>query len=297
MSLTLHVNAAEQVAAAQPNPPAQTSSTQAPATDSKTANQTTGNQTAVQDNQDQPATTDQTDANQFNTEQTTAIEKIVHDYLVKNPQVLVEASEALQQQQEADMQKQVMGLIPKVAQDLFLNANSPVVGNKQGNVTLVEFFDYRCPHCKEMAAIIEGLIKKNPNLKVVLKEWPIFGGPSLFAAQAALAAQEQGKYWAFHNELMNAPQGLKNEDVLKLAKKAGLDVKKLQKAMQSDKIKQQIESTYKIAKQLQLQGTPVFIIARTPTAGADITEESLQAAFIPGATTAQTLQEKIDSLK
>ncbi len=233
----------------------------------------------------------------FTPEQTKAIEKIVHNYLVNHPEVLVEASQALQHKQRQSMEKQALNAIPEVADLLFYGKNTPVAGDKSGAISLVEFFDYRCPHCKEMTPILKELMKQQPNLRVVFKEWPIFGGASLFAARAALASQKQGKYVEFHNALMASPRGMDSKMVISIAKKVGLNVKQLEIDMKSPEINQQINNDYKVANQLGLQGTPAFIIAKTPVEGSKPTTESLDASFIPGATTLETLQQKISKIK
>lgn len=117
--------------------------------------------------------------NSFSPAQKIAIEKIVHDYLVANPTVLIEATQALQIQQQKDMVSKAEAGIKANAKDLFNNAQSPVIGNPKGSVTIVEFFDYQCSVCQRMAPVISDLVKNNPNLRVVLTQWPIFGQVSL----------------------------------------------------------------------------------------------------------------------
>lgn len=187
------------------------------------------------------------------------IEKVVHDYLLKNPQLMVQVFQELQKQQQVQMQQQAVKGIQDSADALFNDKNSPVVGNPSGAVTVVEFFDYQCPHCKAMTPILESLIKQDKNLKVILKEFPIFPG-SDYAAQAALAANMQGKYWEFHNELMTKNNPLTKDDVLAAAKKVGLNVEQLQKDMDSEKVKNELQQTETLAEKLGLGGTPAFII-------------------------------------
>ncbi|MCW5588213.1 MAG: thioredoxin domain-containing protein [Legionellales bacterium] len=233
----------------------------------------------------------------FTPEQTQAIQTIVHDYLVNNPQVLVEASQALQVQQQKKMRDAALKAIPKIASDLFYGKGTPVIGDAKGHISLVEFFDYRCPHCKDMTPIINNLMKKYPHLRVVYKEWPIFGGPSLFAAQAALAAQQQGDHYAaFHEALMKANSNMSNQDVLNIAKKLGLNVDKLQQDMKAKEIMDLINQNFKLASQLGLQGTPAFVIAKTPVEGKAASAEELQATLIPGATSEDKLVAAIQAI-
>src|SRR5262249_24609588 len=142
----------------------------------------------------------------FNANQVQQIQQVVHDYLIKNPQVLVEASEVLQKQAMMKVEQNAKTAINQSASKVFADPASPVGGNPKGTVTIVEFFDYQCPHCKEMEAIIEKLVGKDKNLRVVYKELPIFGTNSRFASNAALASQEQGadKYVKLHDALMAA---------------------------------------------------------------------------------------------
>lgn len=225
---------------------------------------------------------------QFNPAQTKEIEQIVHDYLVKNPQVLIEASQALQQQQMAQMQKTASKAITANIKDLFNNPASPVIGNPNGDVTVVEFMDYQCPHCKEMSPVLDTLVKGDSNLRVVFKELPIFGPTSEFAAKAALASQKQGKYAAFHVALMKDQNPLAKDEVLKIAKEVGLDIDKLSKDVSDPVIDQQLKDNYKLAQQLGLVGTPAFVIAN---------RQGTNTAFIPGSTSQQGLQQAIAQVR
>jgi protein-disulfide isomerase len=119
----------------------------------------------------------------FSGDQVKQIQNVIHDYLVKNPQVLVEVSQALQAKQMKVMQSNTTKAIGNLKNAIFNDSTSPYAGNKDGNVIMVEFFDYQCGHCKDMKNVIEGLIKKNPNLKVIFKEFPIFGANSELASK------------------------------------------------------------------------------------------------------------------
>lgn len=225
--------------------------------------------------------------NSFSPDQVKNIQQIVHDYLVQNPQVLIEASQALREQEQAKQQQVAMKAIKANGQKIFNDAQSPMAGNKDGTVTLVEFFDYQCGHCKAMEPIIENLVKKDANLRVVFKEFPIFGANSEFAAKAALAAMKQGKYWQFHEALMNAQNPINQAKVLQVAGQVGLNVAQLQKDINSPEIAQQIKDNYQLAQKLQLIGTPAFIIANR-------TGSNIQ--FVPGATDQESLQKLIDQV-
>ncbi len=215
------------------------------------------------------------------------IESIVHDYLIKNPQVLVEVSEELQKQTEEKEMTLAKQAIKNNLQKIFYDPNSPVAGNPNGSVVLVEFFDYQCGHCREMSPLMQDIVSKNKNLKVIFKELPIFGANSKLAAEAALASVQQGKYYPFHNELFAAENPLSKQQIYRIAKKAGLNISKLRKEMSSNLIKQQISKNMQLAQALHLVGTPSFILSN---------KSHTQFEFIPGATSETNLQDKIDEL-
>lgn len=231
------------------------------------------------------ATTTQT---QFNAKQVQAIQQIAHDYLVKNPQVLIEASQTLQKQQYEKATKASEAAVAKNAKQLFDSTGKPVVGNKNGSIVMVEFFDYQCPHCIDMAPLLGKIIKANPNLKVIFAELPIFGAASKYAAEAALASMQQGKYYAFHNALFNAGSRLTNAKTLKIAKSVGLNINKLKKDMKSKAIAAQIKSNFNLAKEIKLIGTPTFAIGNL---------KANKFSFVPGQTNQQGLQQAIDKVK
>jgi len=214
----------------------------------------------------------------------------VQNYLLDNPQLLVQMSQKLQQQQMqkvADLEKKAQQVIPNIANQLFLSQTSPISGDEKGQVTLVEFFDYQCPHCKDMAKIVEQISQQNPQLRVVYKELPIFGGASDFAAQAALAANMQGKYLDFHNALMATQGRLTNDQILDIAKQNGIDIKKLQEDMKSPAIKKELKQNIMLAGKLQLPGTPGFVI------GATDVKKANDSVLIPGQTSGDVLEQVI----
>ena len=225
-----------------------------------------------------PATT-------FTPQQKKEIEGIVHDYLVNNPQILVEASQALQKQTEAEQEKFALSAIQKNTKQLFNDPASPVVGNTNGNVSLVEFFDYQCGHCKEMNTVVQSIIKKDNNLRVVFKELPIFGSNSQFAAKVALAVYKlagSAKYYTFHDALLDTTNPLTNDKVFAIAQKEGLNIDQLKKTMDSPDITQQLRANFQLAQSLKLIGTPTFVIGNKALTNFE---------FIPGATSEKNLQD------
>lgn len=217
------------------------------------------------------------------------IQKIVHDYLVSNPEVLLEASQALQQKQQQNMQQQAKSAIQENASQLF-QGKLTTVGNAKGNVTIVEFFDYQCIHCKKMSPTMGSLIKKDSDLRVIYKEFPIFGKSSEMASRAALAAGMQGKYQAMHEALFKIEKRLDKQLILDTAKSVGLDLAKLKKDMDSKEVTDILESNRKLAEKLHLMGTPAFIVAATTDGQL---KSGSEPSFIPGAASEESLQELI----
>lgn len=231
----------------------------------------------------------------FSGEQTNQIKQVVHDYLVTNPQVLIEASQALQKQEIAKVEEKAKGAISGNANQIFADPASPVVGNPQGDVSVVEFFDYQCPHCKDMGSVVEQVRAADPNVRIVLKELPIFGAGSKDVAMLALAANQQGtdKYIKFHNALLVAANPLNKEKALQIAKNQGLDTAKLLKDMNSDVVKKQIDDNFKLAQSLGLMGTPTFIVSKWQVNGKDNAVLVQRAAFVPGVVDVSSLKDII----
>jgi len=222
------------------------------------------------------------------------VQTIVHDYILQNPEVLVQSLQSFQQKQMEQTQKsftKIQEMAPKFSDRLFHQSTDPVAGNPNGKITLVEFSDYQCGHCINMSPVVDALIKKNPNLRVVLKEFPIRGPLSETAAKAAIAAQKQGKYYEFRVALMSNKNGsLTEEGIYNIAKSVGLDVNKLKTDMKSTDVAQQIKNNYKLAQDLQLMFTPVFFIAKS-----DINAKSNpdSVIFIPGGVDIEQLNQAI----
>ena len=137
--------------------------------------------------------------------------------------------------------------------------NAVVLGNPDGNVTLTEFFDYNCPFCKKLVPAMQRLIGSDPQLRVVFREWPVFGEGSDFAARAALAAREQGKYWQVHAGLMAMKDRAAEPSVMRVVRRLGLDEARLCEAMQSDPVEDHIARSFMLADHMSLIGTPTLI--------------------------------------
>ncbi len=228
-----------------------------------------------------PAVHTSTKAHAFTSTQKTAIEQIVRNYLIQHPEVLVEASQALQNQQANQQESQSIKAIAANKKALFNDPNTPTAGNPNGDVYLVEFFDYQCGHCRAMSDVIKKVMAQNKNVKVFFKELPIFGGASVYAAQAALAANAQGKYVVLHNAIFSAQDTLTQEKVNQLAQTAGVDVAALTREMQKPVYAAQVRANFALAQKLGIMGTPALVISN---------KAQTKFQFIPGATSMSNLQ-------
>jgi protein-disulfide isomerase len=202
----------------------------------------------------------------------------VRDYILAHPEVLVEALQSLDARQRADDAAKAKATLAERADDLFRDKESPVGGNAQGDVTLVEFFDYNCPYCRQVAPVIEQAVADDPQLRIVYKEVPILGPDSVFAAKAALAAERQGKYGEFHKALYAARTRVTEAVVLKVAAETGLDIARLKSDMQQPEIDGSISRNAELAQALGIAGTPGFVVADQ---------------IVPGATDLETMKKLI----
>jgi protein-disulfide isomerase len=161
-------------------------------------------------------------------------------------------------------------IAPALLQQLRSDPHSPVAGNPHGAVTVVEFFDYRCPYCRMMQPKLQALLASDKRVRLVLKEWPIFGGVSIYAAEVALAADRQGKYLAVHDALFTLPRQMDRAGILSAAKQAGVDMTRLSHDLAAHKseIDGILAADNAQARALSLQGTPGFVIGRTVVPGA-----------------------------
>ncbi len=225
-------------------------------------------------------------ADALTSEQKKEVETLIHDYLVNNPEVLIEASQALQEKQQKNMQEQAQKSISENADALF-SGKLAINGNPKGDVTLVEFFDYQCVHCKKMKPVVSTLVKDNKNLRVIYKEFPIFGKSSELASKAALAAAMQGKYMKMHDALLSQSKRLDEKTIMNAAQSIGLDMKQFKKDMDSREVKDVLAKNRALAEKMNLMGTPAFIIAATPNGKL---KSGSDPVFIPGAASAETLQ-------
>lgn len=237
-------------------------------------------------------------AQQFSKAETNEIQTVVKKYLIAHPEILVQMSQELQQRQYQQIQNKAEQAIKSNATQIFAPKSTQTAGNPNGKVTLVEFFDYQCVHCSNLhkKGVIKDLIKKNADLRVVYKEFPIFGDASIYASKAAMAAAAQGKYIAMRDGIFNTNEiegKLKKADIDKVAQKIGLNMSKYRAFIKSSVGKKTIDADYKLAQQLGIQGTPSFIIGPTPSIG----NKAGKNTFIPGLVGPAQLQKAVDAAK
>ena len=203
-----------------------------------------------------------------NPRQRKEIEAIVKDYLLSNPEIMLEIQNALEAKMDKLQAERTAAVIKNSATEIFHPPFSGVVGNAKGDVPIVEFFDYNCGYCKRAFGDVAKLIEKEKQVRFILKELPILSKGSEEASRVALAAKMQGKYWEFHRAMLEN-QGQANEaSALRVAEKVGVDMAKLKKDMASPQVQKEIDETRALATKLGIQGTPHFMVADRVIPGA-----------------------------
>ena len=211
-------------------------------------------------------------ADSFSDTQRTEIEKIIKNYLVSHPEVLEEAMAELSKQQAAAETKKHEASIAQNADAIFNSPRQVVLGNKDGDVTFVEFFDYNCGYCKRAMDDMLTIMKSDPKLKVVLKEFPVLSQGSVEAAQVAVAVRMQDptgkKYLDFHQKLLSGRGAADKARALQAAKEAGLDTARIEKDIGSPEVRATIEENFKLAEAMGMNGTPSYVIGKQIVIGA-----------------------------
>jgi protein-disulfide isomerase len=204
----------------------------------------------------------------FTPDQKKQIEAMIQDFLANHPDLLLQAIEKADDKLKSDAKDKAAKALTEHRQEVFNDPASPTAGNPNGNVTLVEFFDYRCPYCKQVEPSLEKLMGDDRQLRFVYKEFPVLGPDSELAAHVALAARKQGKYDAFHRALMAAPGHFDEAVVYQVAASVGLDIERLKQDAKSPEIDKEINATLDLGNLLSIDGTPGFIVGNQVVAGA-----------------------------
>ncbi|MES2143335.1 MAG: DsbA family protein [Pseudomonadota bacterium] len=188
------------------------------------------------------------------------IKDLVAEALRENPELVLEALQALEARQAEAEAAAAAAVLTDQRAMLERDPNAPVQGNPDGDVTVVEFFDYNCPYCKRAMPEVAALLKDDGQVRLVLREWPILGEGSAFAARAALASRKQGKYAEMHDALMGMRGKVEEQTVLRVAGEIGLDVDKLKADMQAPEVAEHIATSMRLAAALGFNGTPSFVV-------------------------------------
>jgi len=204
----------------------------------------------------------------FNGEQRAAIERIVKDYFLNNPEVFLDIQQALESRMEKIQADRLKVALTNNAKDLFKRSSAPIAGNPQGDITVVEFFDYNCGYCRKAFTDMAKLIEQDKKIKLVLKELPILSKGSEETSRVALAAKLQGKYWEAHRALLTVRGELNEASALKAVEKIGLDMAKLKKDMDSAEVLGEIKLVRDLAQKMGIQGTPHFLVGDRAIPGA-----------------------------
>ena len=226
-------------------------------------------------------------AQTFSPDQRSQIEQIVKEYLLSHPELLQDIMAELEKRQTAADVEKHRTAIKEHGPAIFTSAHQVNLGNPQGDVTLVEFFDYNCGYCRRAMSDMLELLKTDPKLKFVLKEFPVLGDGSVQAAQVAAAVRMQDKsggkkYLDFHLKLLGGRGQADKARALAVAKEVGFDVARIEKDMASDEVKAQLQESFKLADALGLNGTPSYVV------GSDV---------LVGAVGLETLKEKVNTAR
>ena len=191
---------------------------------------------------------------------------IVEDVFNQKPEIILNAMENLRKKTQLKRDEDMKEEVKKHQESIYNHEGDPMGGNLKGDVTVVEFFDYRCGYCRKAYGYLHEAVKNDGNVRIVYKEYPIFGGDPIMA-KAALAAHLQGKYDEMHKALMTSNGNLDLQEVTDVAKKIGLDVKKFKKDITSEEVQKELKENFELGQKLKVDGTPAFVIGDKVLAG------------------------------
>jgi len=212
------------------------------------------------------------------------VEAVVKEYILNNPQILIESIDRMQQKAQLDQMQKMAETVQSRGKELTDAPGNPIGGNPKGDVTIVEFFDYHCGYCKQQFKTLNTLLETDKNLKIAFKEFPIFGDNSELGARAALAVNRVNpdKYFTYHGELMKMSGNFSEEALLKAAADLGLDREKVKAEMNGEDVKKQLAEMRALGHDLGLSGTPALVINKE---------------LIPGALSVEDLKAKIEAAR
>ena len=211
-------------------------------------------------------------------EQRAAVEALIERYIAENPEKIIESVREHNRREEEARVAAAEGNLVALRDEILNDPASPVAGNPDGDVTVVEFFDYRCGYCKRSLDMVLAILEDDPGVRVVFKEFPILSPQSRQAAKAALAARAQGAYLPFHVALMGARGAFEDEQIFEIADEVGLDVDRLAADMAAPEVEAQIDAVAALASALDINGTPTFVVGGEIIRGA-VDIEAMRAAI------------------
>jgi len=195
------------------------------------------------------------------------IEQTVDEYLTAHPEILLKALDLLREKSRTAEADAGRSRLSEVRNDLQSDIPKTFAGNPDGDITIIEFFDYRCGYCRKAHPVVARLISADPGIKVIYRDFPILGDMSVEAAKASLAAARQDKFLPLHNALMEVESGLDSDKILQLADNLGIDTERLIRDMESDLVADQISKNHSLARHLGIRGTPAFVIGKNIAPG------------------------------
>ncbi len=196
----------------------------------------------------------------FTEAQRGAMEDFVRNFILDNPEVLIESVNRMHEKEQQQKDADAKGALDKYHDYLYEDKAIPQIGNPKGDITVVEFFDYNCGYCKRAFDVVKKTAESDKNVKIRFIELPILSPQSETASKWALAANKQGKYWEFHKELMSSPAPKTEEHLAEVAKTLGLDVAKLKKDAEGEDVAKELEQNKSVANALGISGTPGFVV-------------------------------------
>jgi protein-disulfide isomerase len=210
------------------------------------------------------------------------IKDLVYEAIRENPGIVMEAVAILERSQQQAQENAAAKVLNEERDRLEQDPNAIILGNPDGDVTVVEFFDYNCPYCRRVMPEVDALVEQDPNVRLVYREWPILGEGSDFAARAALASRNQGLYEEFHVAMMSMEERAEEASVLRIARDVGLDIDQLRQDMDAPEIDEHIATSMELTRALGFSGTPSFVIGD---------------ALIPGYVEAQVLIDEVEKTR
>jgi len=204
----------------------------------------------------------------FTAEQQRAMREIIRSYLLENPEVIAEAVRMLEEKQKLATEEDAKRALTIHRQTLLADPATPSQGDASADVTVVEFFDYRCGVCRKVYPIVASLTGSDRKIRRVYKDWPILGPESVYAARAALASRYQNKYVEFHHAMMEARVNLTEQSIVDIGVRVGLDKTQLLRDMERPEIEATLRRNFELADALKLNGTPSFVIGDNVVRGA-----------------------------